>query len=97
MKIDNSHLKSLAPGSVATSRPKTDAAGTRGAPTAAEVQISSASTQLTKAGEGAPVDKARIAEIKQAIAEGRFKINADAIADGLIDTARSLVQSQRRA
>lgn len=96
MKID-SHLKPLAPGNVAGGRPKAEAAGTGGASVAAEVQISSASAQLTKAGEGAPVDSARIAEIKQAIAEGRFKINAGAIADGLIDTARSLLQAQRRA
>jgi len=39
----------------------------------------------------------RIAEIKLAILEGRFQVNAEAIADGLIDTARNLLQSQRKA
>lgn len=96
MKID-SNLKPLGAGNVAGSRPKTEAVGARGSSATAEVQISAASTQLTKSGEGAPVDSARIAEIKQAIAEGRFKINAGAIADGLIDTARGLLQAQRRA
>ena len=32
-----------------------------------------------------------------AILEGRFQVNAEAIADGLIDTARNLLQSQRKA
>ena len=36
-------------------------------------------------------------EIKQAIAEGRFEINAGAIADRLISSARELVDAQRRA
>lgn len=96
MKID-SNLKSLGSGSVGGNRPK---AGTNAAPTgtaAAEVQISTASAQLSSSGSSAPVDSARIAEIKTAIAEGRFRINADAIADGLLETARDLLQSQRQA
>ncbi|MDX9706749.1 MAG: flagellar biosynthesis anti-sigma factor FlgM [Azospira sp.] len=98
MKID-SHPKPLPTGNVANGRPKAEAAGAKGdTATPAQVQISTTSAQLTaKADTGAPVNSARIAEIKQAIAEGRFKINPEAIADGLIDTARSLVQSQRRA
>jgi negative regulator of flagellin synthesis FlgM len=39
-----------------------------------------------------PVNSARIQEIKQAISEGRFKINPDAIADSLIDTAKDLIK-----
>jgi len=37
-------------------------------------------------------DPARIAEIKQAITEGRLKIDPGAIADKLIETARELLQ-----
>lgn len=96
MKID-SNLKPLASGSVGGNRPKADAASTRADAPAAEVKISSASVQLAGASSDAPVDGARIAEIKLAIAEGRFKINADAIADGLINTARDLLNSQRKA
>ena len=43
-----------------------------------------------------PVNAARIQEIKDAIAQGRFKINPEAIADGLIETARSLTDKQQR-
>lgn len=46
--------------------------------------------------EGSPVNSAKIAEIRQAIAEGRFAINAEAIAGRLIDSARELVAAERR-
>ncbi len=39
-----------------------------------------------------PVDEARIKEIKQAISEGRFKINSESIANSLIESARDLVK-----
>ncbi|MDR1349516.1 MAG: flagellar biosynthesis anti-sigma factor FlgM [Zoogloeaceae bacterium] len=45
----------------------------------------------------APVDNSRVQEIKQAIAEGRFRINPEAIADRLISTAQELIAAQRRA
>ena len=38
-----------------------------------------------------PFDAAKVEEIKAAIAEGRFKINPEAIADGLIAMARDLI------
>lgn len=65
------------------------------APNSAEVQLSALAAQVK--GSGAPVDKAKIDEIKQAIAEGRFTINAGAIADRLLNTAKELVNSQRQA
>lgn len=40
---------------------------------------------------GAPVDTNRVEAIKQAISEGRFKINHEAIANGLIATAKGLM------
>ena len=46
-----------------------------------------------KPSEQQPVNSARIQEIKQAISEGRFKINPEAIADRLIESARELVSS----
>ena len=38
----------------------------------------------------------RRAMIYRTIAEGRFQVNAGAIADSLIATARQLIESQRR-
>lgn len=59
------------------------------------VSLGSTATQLRGMEEGmsgAPtVNAAKVAEIKQAISEGRFKVNSEAIADGLIATVRELI------
>ena len=49
-----------------------------------------------QASDRPPVNSARILEIKQAISEGRFKINPEAIADRLIESARDLVNSNSK-
>lgn len=36
-------------------------------------------------------DAAKVAEIKQAISEGRFKVNSEVVADRLIETVRELI------
>jgi len=67
-------------------------------PTAGDdVQLSSVSAQLSAPDDGQSFDAARVSEIKQAISDGRFTINAGAIADRLIASAKELVDSQRRA
>lgn len=95
MKIDTSFKPTGTTGT--SSRPRTVAVDKSGKAGATEVTLSAASSQMAGAMSGAPIDGARIAEIKLAIAEGRFQINAEAIADGLIDTARGLLQAQRKA
>ncbi|HSG23345.1 MAG TPA: flagellar biosynthesis anti-sigma factor FlgM [Azonexus sp.] len=73
-------------------------AGSQAAPkaTAQEaVSLSQLSGSL-QASEKPPVNTARIQEIKQAISEGRFKINPEAIADRLIVSARDLVNSNSK-
>ncbi len=96
MKIDSL----LTPGATATTeaRPRAQAATKKQAP-AADVQISDLSSRLQaiegNAKEAAPVDSARVAEIKQAITDGRFSINSGAIADRLIGTAMELLQNKR--
>lgn len=93
MKIDSSP-KPIGTGNASSSRPRPSAGSPR-SDSAAEVKLSPASTELAASGSGAPVDSARIAEIKQAISEGRFTINAEAIADGLIETARDLLHARQ--
>jgi negative regulator of flagellin synthesis FlgM len=44
--------------------------------------------------KGEVFDAERVAEIKQAISEGRFTVNADKVADGLLDTVRELIRSK---
>ena len=62
-----------------------------------EVQLSSLSAQLNASNGEQPFDAARVSEIKQAISEGRFSINAGAIADRLIASAEELVGSRHQA
>ena len=92
MKIDNS----TKPAGTAL-LPETRAHGTSKAalPTGDAVQLSPLSAQLVD-GDDQPFDAARVSEIKQAIANGGFTINAGAIADRLIDSARELVDAQRQ-
>jgi negative regulator of flagellin synthesis FlgM len=40
---------------------------------------------------GQPFDAARVEEIKQAIRDGRFKVNAEVVADRLIESVRELL------
>jgi negative regulator of flagellin synthesis FlgM len=40
-------------------------------------------------------DSGKVEEIKSAIAGGRFQVNAEKIADGLIDTVKDLIHSRK--
>lgn len=53
-------------------------------------QVRQLQTQLLQPGAG-DFDAAKVAEIRQAISEGRYQINPDKIADGLLDTVRDLL------
>ncbi len=64
---------------------------------AAEVHLSELAAQLQFPGEATTFDASRVAEIKQAIAEGRFEINSEAIADSVIASASELIASQPKA
>ncbi|NJA89129.1 flagellar biosynthesis anti-sigma factor FlgM [Rhodocyclus tenuis] len=77
----------------------TPAAGSAPTPASAEataVRLSGFAAQIKSSQGEAPVDTAKVAQIRQAISEGRFSINADAIAGRLVDSARELVQAGRR-
>jgi len=64
---------------------------------AAEVHLSGLAAQLQSSAETPPFDVTRVSEIKEAIADGRFTINASAVADRLIVSATELISTQRRA
>jgi negative regulator of flagellin synthesis FlgM len=69
--------------------------------TSASTVESSVTTHLQKAGETnaaqAPFDSQRVAEIRQAIAEGRFQINTEKIADRLIGDVRDFLAQDQSA
>lgn len=62
------------------------------------VELSALASTLQKAeaalAEAPAVDRNRVEEIKNAIRDGSFKIDANRIADGLINDVRQLLESQ---
>jgi len=63
------------------------------APKQADAPRESARYQASMASDTSQdIDAARVAEIRQAISDGKLEINADRIADGIIASARSLLE-----
>ena len=102
MKIDNS-IKPLGGNGIAGNRSAGKSAGGEKAPQVdgVSVQLSALSSQVHTIGSGLAasdgvVDTAQVAEIKQAIAEGRFHINPEAIADRLLESVKELISASRK-
>ncbi len=68
-------------------------------PTGDRVAITSLSSQLqaleSRLSDVAVVDVARVDAIKQAISEGRFKVDSEVVADRLITTVKEYLLSQK--
>ena len=98
MKIDNS-IKSVvgSPAKDGQARQVKTESGKPAAASTEQVQISTLSSRLQqlqgKLSNSPVVDLARVQEIKQAISEGRFKVNTEKVADGLLQAAQSLISS----
>lgn len=64
----------------------------------AKVELSSFSAsmqQMESAMANTPVvDSQKVAEVKQAISEGRFQVHAEKIADGLISSVQQMLKAQ---
>jgi negative regulator of flagellin synthesis FlgM len=93
-QLDNSH-KLAAPAAVdarAAGAPPVgqDAKATAVEPSA-KVQLSPAATLLAAQGDTGDFDAEKVARIAQAIRNGDFHVNAEAIADKLIDNTRELI------
>lgn len=104
MKIDNTPKPAgsspVGPGSGSgLARPAKGAASTpAGSGTGDQVQLSPLSSRMqamqSSMADTPVVDMARVAEIRLAITEGRFKVNPDAVADQLLQAARELLSSR---
>ena len=58
--------------------------------------LSSRMLQMEEAISNTPVvDSAKVDEIKQAMSEGRFKVNTEKVADGLIESVRQMLTTQQ--
>jgi len=69
------------------------AAGKAGAATSDNVHLST-QVQSLSASSGV-FDTNKVEEIKAAIASGQFQVNAEKIADGLMDTVKDLIHSRK--
>ncbi len=99
MKIDNSlsTLGGITTEGASTRNGKADAPKSE---PGVNVALSGLASELrapdAQASGGEVVDVARVAEIKQAISEGRFKINPDVVADRLLQTVKELIGPYRQ-
>lgn len=103
MKINDSLNSTQGLPTTSPSAPRADKAGenTKAATTPSiNVQISPLSVQLqtmqrTQA-SGAVFEAKKVEEIKLAIAEGRFQVDAEKVADGLLETVKDLLNARRQ-
>ena len=103
MKIDNSSKSVVPQNRVDKTAPKRgSAAAGKTAPKsggADRVDIGSLSAQLQSLESSLEnvqvVDTARVEAIKQAITEGRFRVNPDVVADRLLTTVKELVLNHK--
>jgi negative regulator of flagellin synthesis FlgM len=67
------------------------------APATDSVHLSSQLQSLSQVGgSSAPFDAKKVEEIKAAIAEGRFQVDPEKVANGLLDTVTDLIQSRKK-
>ena len=100
MKIDNS-IKPVGSAAVSGGGAKPGKSTTVSANSSGgdSVQLSPLASQMQAIDAGMAntpvVDAANVAAIRQAIADGLFKVNPDVVADHLLATARELLQSRQ--
>jgi len=98
VKIDDGLKKTagLTVGTKQTGGSKAPEKAESGKTSSVNVQLSSkVQTLSAQVGSTGVFDTNKVAEIKAAIADGRFKVNAEKVADGLMDTVRDLIQSRK--
>jgi len=102
VKIDDSLNKAAAlNSSTVTSRTEKAPDKTEAAPSPSHnVQLSNLSTQLqslqSTQSSSAVFASKKVEEIKLAISEGRFQVNSEKVADGLLETVKDLLNSRQQ-
>jgi negative regulator of flagellin synthesis FlgM len=96
MKIgsfENKPIAATATPPAVTERKATAAAAAPAAEASAQVDLSAAASAISSAGTSndGSFDAGKVERIAQAIRDGNFKVNPEAIADKLIDNAKELL------
>lgn len=99
MKIDDASKKTAALG-VTTTQTRagkgTEKAAASGQAASSNVKLSSQVQTLSSQVSSASVfDTKKVEEIKAAIAGGQFQVNAERVADGLMDTVKDLISARK--
>ena len=100
MKIDDSVKKTTGLG-VGTTQARAGkgadkAAGTPATPTQSDsVHLSSKLQSMAQASGNGVFDLNKVEEIKAAIAEGRFQVDPEKVANGLLDTVSDLIRTRK--
>jgi negative regulator of flagellin synthesis FlgM len=92
-QLDNSHKLASAAADARKNGVAPAAGESKGAPVeaSAKVELSAAATLLAAEGNTADFDAEKVARIAQAIRDGKFEIDAGAIADKLLANTRELI------
>ncbi len=97
MKVE-SGIKSVGGPPTGEARPKAQPNQPQPSGAQGKVELSALSSSLSKAEAAIAstpvVDKARVDEIRQAISEGRFQVDQNRIADGLIQSVRDMLETR---
>jgi|SRR4051794_38253410 negative regulator of flagellin synthesis FlgM len=100
MKInDSGSIKKPAANSVAATQTGASKGAEKAAATAAatdNVRLSSQAKALSSTSSGGVFDAKKVEEIKAAIANGTFQVDASKVADGLIDSVKDLMNQKRK-
>lgn len=99
MKIEGSYKAVGSAGDV-KARGTRESTAKQGTDAGSKVEVSSLASQLQQIEgtlSGVPeVDAAKVGEIKQAISDGRFRVNPEKVADGLLESVRQMLSAQPR-
>lgn len=99
MKIDNSVKQTGGNATVSRRDGARTPPPTQASEQGADVALSPLSSRLqeieSSLATSPAIDSERIAEIRQAISQGTFKIDASKIADGLLDNVRQMLDRQK--
>ncbi len=95
MKVGHLDSSVTPAGTASGNKPGKTVAGGRNAEPSAKVEISHAGSLIGGSASDASFDSAKVDRIANAIREGKFTINAEAIADKLLVNARELMGPPR--